>query len=70
MSSRSLTRSDTNPAVQSQKMVRCLNIRVEGLYYLCRENKGTDQLHGYPTADLRLCFCICKREVLLNAAHK
>ena len=37
---------------------------VEGLYYLCRENKGADQLRGklraYREADLRLCFCICK----------
>ena len=30
---------------------------VEGLYYLCRENKGADQLHGYHTAELHLCFC-------------
>ena len=29
---------------------------VEGLYYLCRENKGSDQLHGYHAADLRLGF--------------
>ena len=26
--------------------------------YLYRESKGADQLHGYRTADLRLCFCI------------
>ena len=36
---------------------------VEGLYYLCSENKGADQLCGYCKADLRLCFCICKRLV-------
>ena len=36
---------------------------VEGLYYLCSENKGADQLRGYPEADLRLCFCICKKPV-------
>ena len=44
------TRSDTNQAVQPQKMVRDLKFRiqeVEGLYYLCSENKG---------ADLHLCF--------------
>ena len=27
---------------------------VEGLYYLCSENKGADQLRGYREADLRL----------------
>ena len=39
--------SDTNRAVQPQKMARSLNFRiweVEGLYYLCREKKGADQL--------------------------
>ena len=40
---------------------------------LCSENKGTDQLHGYCevadqlqgycAADLRLCFCIFKKQV-------
>ena len=44
------TRSDTNRAVQPQKMVRGLKFRiyeVEELYYLCSENKGTDQLRSY-----------------------
>ena len=27
------------------------------MFYLCSKNKGTDQLHGYRTADLRL-FCM------------
>ena len=36
---------------------------VEGLYYLSSENKGADQLRGYHEADLRLCFCICKKPV-------
>ena len=43
------TRSDRSRVVQSQKMVRGLKFRiegVEGLYYLCSENKGTDQLRG------------------------
>ena len=31
---------------------------VEGLYYLCSENKGADG-----EADLRLCFRICKKPV-------
>ena len=57
------TSSDTNQAVQLQKMARGLKFRiwiVEGLHYLCSENKGADQLRGYREADLRLCFRICK----------
>ena len=57
------TRSDTNRAVQSQKMARSLKFwfkKEEGLYYLCSENKDADQLRGHREADLRLCFCICK----------
>ena len=30
------------------------------MYYLCSENKGADQLPGYPEADLRL-FAYAKR---------
>ena len=44
------TRSDTNQAVQSQKITRGWKFRiykVEKLHYSCRENKGADQ---------RLCF--------------
>ena len=40
-------------------MARGLKFRikvVEGLYYLCSENKGADQLRGHSEADLRLCF--------------
>ena len=61
-----LYRSHTNRAVQPQKMARGLKFRiqdVEGLYYLCSENKDADQLCGYRTADLRLCFRICKKPV-------
>ena len=36
---------------------------VQGLYYLCSENKDADQLRGYREADLRLCFRICKKPV-------
>ena len=60
------TWSDTNQAVQLQKMARGLKFRikkVEGSYCLSSENKGTDQLRGYCEADLRLCFCICKKPV-------
>ena len=41
------TRSNTNWAVKPQKIARCLTFRTweeEGLYYLCSENKGADQL--------------------------
>ena len=57
------TWSDTNRAVQLQKMARGLKFRiqkVEGLYYLSSINKGADQFRGYREADLGLCFCICK----------
>ena len=57
------TRYDTNQAVQSQKQARSLKFRIleeEGLYYLCSENKGADQLRGHREADLRLCFRLCK----------
>ena len=39
------------------------------MYYLCSENKGTDQLSGYCEADLRLCFRICKKRFSHDAAH-
>ena len=48
-----------NQAVQPQMMARGLKFRiskVNGLYYLCSENKDADQLRGYREADLRLCF--------------
>ena len=57
------TWSDTNQAVQSQKMARGLKFRIKevaGLYFPCSENKGVDQLHSYGEADQRLCFRICK----------
>ena len=60
------TWSDTNGAVQPQKIARGLKFQikvVEGLYYTCSENKGADQLSGYREADLRLCFGICKKPV-------
>ena len=57
------TKSDTNRAVQPQKMARGLKFRIkveEELYYPYSETKGADQLRGYREADLRLCFRICK----------
>ena len=47
-------------------MARGLKFRikkVKGLYYLCSENKGADQLRGYREADLRPCFHRCKKPV-------
>ena len=61
-----LTWSDTNQTVQLQKMVRGSKFgikKVEGLYYLCCENKGADQLRDHWDADLRLCFRKCKKPV-------
>ena len=60
------TRSDTNQAVQPQKMARGLKFCIqegEGLYYPCSENKDADQFRGDREADLRLCFRICKNPV-------
>ena len=57
---------DTNQGVQSQKIARGLKFRikkVEGLYYLCSENKGADQLLGDREADLRPCNRVCKKPV-------
>ena len=60
------TWSDTNQAVQLQKMARGLKFlieKVEGLYCLCSENKGTDQL---------ICvfvFAYAKRWFSHGAAH-
>ena len=67
------TRSDTNRAVQPHKVARGLKFciqEVEGLYYLCSENKGADQLRSYREADLRLCFRICKKPVFSRCGSK
>ena len=53
-------------------MVRSLKIciyQVEGLYYLCSKNRGADQLHGYGTADLLLCFAYAKSRFSHDAAN-
>ena len=47
------TSSDINWAAQQKKMIRGLEFRMEELYYLCSENKGTDQLRCYSSNDLR-----------------
>ena len=51
-------RSNTNVAVQAQKMDRGLKFWIEveeRLYYPCGKNKA-DHLCGYCEAGLRLCF--------------
>ena len=67
------TWSETNQAAQLQKRVRGLKFhikQVEGLHYLCSENKGADQLRGYREVDLRLCFRIyAKRWISHDSAH-
>ena len=62
-----LTWSDTNQAVQLQKMARGLKFRIKkigGRYYICSENKGADQLLGNFAVTAKLiCFFvfrICK----------
>ena len=61
------TRSNTNWAVEPQKIARGLQfwiLEVKRLYYLFSENEGVDQLCG-----LRLWFCICKNRFAHGAVH-
>ena len=60
MSSGFSTRTHTNRTAQPQKIARGLKFESS---YLSSKNKGADQLCGYPEADLRLCFRICKKPV-------
>ena len=55
----------TNRAVKLYWTARGLKfwiLEVEGLFYLCSENKGADQLHSHRATDLRLCFRIFKTQ--------
>ena len=64
------TRSDTNWTVQLLNMAKGLKFwiyEVEGLYYPCSKNKDADQLRGYREADLRLCFRIMQKYVVLTS---
>ena len=36
------------------------------MYYLCSENKGTDQLRGDRAADLHICFHIMQKAGFLG----
>ena len=57
----------------SQKMGRGLKFWIQeeqGLYSVCRENKGAVQLHGYCAADLRHFFFVyVKGSFSHEAAH-
>ena len=33
---------------------------------MCSENKGANQMYSYNSADLRLCFLICKNPVFFH----
>ena len=68
-----MTRTDTNRAVQPQKMVRGLKLCIkkeEGLYYLCSKNEEADHPHVHLICTF--VFRICKKisynatDLLLN----
>ena len=64
------TRSDTNQAVQTHKMVRGLKFwskEVEGLYYPCSENKGAGVFAQLICA---FVFAYAKGSVSRGMAHK
>ena len=53
------TWSDTNQALQLQKMARGLKFQIkkeEGLYFLCSENKGADQICVFVVAYAKCWF--------------
>ena len=67
-----LNRSDTNQAVQQQKMARGLSYHiyvVEEIYYLCRENKEADQLHGTAALICIFVFTYAKSRFSHDAPH-
>ena len=73
MSLEFLTRSDTNLAVQPEKITGGLNfeiLEVVRLNYLCSKNKRADQLCGHCAADLHICFCICKKQVFSGRGER
>ena len=56
------TRSNTNRALWPQRMAIGFKFQikeVEGLFYLCSENKGANELWGYCTADAVIKQLIC-----------
>ena len=71
LSSRFPTRSDTNRAIQPQKMTRGLKFWIyleDGLYNQCSENKDDDLLCGYRIADLPL-FSHMQKAGFLMISH-
>ena len=68
------TRSDTNRAVQPQKMTRGLNCRirqVKRLYYLCSETKGSDLclwFHIWASSWENLLFAYAKTKTQISFA--
>ena len=46
------------------------DLESRGTVLLCSENKGAVQLPCYHAADLRLCFCICKKTSFLMTQLK
>ena len=64
--------SDTNQAVDPQRVARGLNFQiqeVEGLYYPCSENKGADQLAVTAQLIWAFVFAYVKIRFSHDAAH-
>ena len=68
------TWSDTNQAVQLQKMARGLKFRiseVEELYIPCSENKGADQLRGPLFSHMQIVdFLLTQLKLLLSPTEE
>ena len=47
-----------------------MDLRRRGIVLCKRENEGADHLSNYCTADLCLCFCICKQSGFLMTQLK
>ena len=66
------TMSDTNQAVQPQNMARVLKFYIwkeEGLFYLCSENKGPDQLRSYYKSICVFVFAFVKSRFSRDMAY-
>ena len=56
-----------NGLFSQRRYIEALNVgcrKKREFINLCSENKGVDQLRGYHTAYLCLCFHACKKQVL------
>ena len=56
---------DFRPGLKMFKGLKFLIKIEEGMYYLCRDNNGGDQLHGHHASGLRICLCLLKKQVFL-----